>query len=565
MPGEEHFADGLACGRVVFFGAENIGERPAERLGGEMAGQFLGYPVHQDDVVVQVGGDDPFGDGSQRHQQALCFVGQRAGGVFPFQGKGERRRRRLEVVGLGPGPGQALRHAVVEAEDAVEMPAGQQRGQQRRADAAGVEERPGVGRQRFVVHPQEQGFALVEESGLGGIQRFEQAVPRRVVADRGHVRGGPVGAQLFSGRIGAVFQVIHASRAGDASQGGQDAVQAVQGDARLEQLPLHLDQGRQIAVARLDGLPGLGAVRDVVGDDQAGGPSGHEQGGAGGFRVQQRAVLAAVVPVLARRVEFVQRQAGPQGREVLGRAQVGQRQGKKFFPAVAVLPDRGGVDGEEAQGVRIEHPHGLRIGLEELAVAFLVGLVVNFGAPGGLAAEFQFVGGEPGERHEVIPLEVVELAGAIIQDAEHAQHAPAEGKERGGGEEAQAKVSRGQGMIHQKRMVPGVLDPEEFAGGSNLAAQAQCPDLRQRVLGQGLGVAPNVFLVAKGDQGDRRVVNARGQPDDPLERFASRSVKNALLTAGGTAGADGGFPVHVAPSFYGLKQKGTHGNGRGAR
>ena len=60
------------------------------------------------------------------------------------------------------------------------------------------------------------------------------------------------------------------------------------------------------------------------------------------------------------------RRAGTSSR----RTDVLDRHGQELVPRIAVEPDGGVVDGQEGERLRVEHPHGMRVAVEEEAVLF---------------------------------------------------------------------------------------------------------------------------------------------------------------------------------------------------
>ena len=83
---------------------------------------------------------------------------------------------------------------------------------------------------------------------------------------------------------------------------------------------------------------------------------------------QGRSARSLVGAGVANLVEAIQ-----QPEHVLRQAKLFDGQLQEFLAAVTVLGHGGGVHGEEAEGLQIVHPHGLRIGVEQQPVTLFAG------------------------------------------------------------------------------------------------------------------------------------------------------------------------------------------------
>ena len=117
------------------------------------------------------------------------------------------------------------------------------------------------------------------------------------------------------------------------------------------------------------------ALGHVDGDHQPRLPPGQLDGVGSHLHVEQLAGRLAVPPdvrqgrgTLRQPLQLVL-QAG----HVLGRADAGDGHAQELVARVPVTLDRRVVDGQEAQRLRVEHPHRLRARVEEHAVALLAG------------------------------------------------------------------------------------------------------------------------------------------------------------------------------------------------
>ena len=214
-----------------------------------------------------------------------------------------------------------------------------------------------------------QDLAAAEGEQLAGERRRRAAPATRISLHRGAVR--IAGRQIGADHFGVAFD--H----------GEQVVEVVRNAAG--QLPYRF-QLLGLAEFLLE-APAFG---DVGRHHQAGGGVAELYGMGGDFHEEDGAVLGAVAP----RTVGVQGGCGnPRVLEQLGDIlrgpYVAQGHAQEFLARVAVAGDGRVIDGQKGEGRAVVHPHGLRIGFEQEAVAALrfLQLALRAAAQGDVAED----------------------------------------------------------------------------------------------------------------------------------------------------------------------------------